>query len=184
MRRVAGLSSQDPAPDPAPGKQNPDACSLVPQTVMREGEKIATARSLRRRQTDAEKALWRLLRNRTFLGAKFRRQHAIGRYVADFVCLELKLIVELDGGQHAMNEEADRKRTFELNQLGFQVLRIWNNDMLTNPEGVLRLIEQALKSPSPCIHFATAASPASGRGSSARQDVTPRHDEDEKFCGI
>ena len=81
---------------------------------MREGEKIATARSLRRRQTDAEKALWRLLRNRTFLGVKIRRQHAIGRYVADFVCLDSKLIVELDGGRHAMNKTADDARTAEL----------------------------------------------------------------------
>ena len=86
---------------------------------MREGEKIGTARNLRQRQTDAEKARWRLLRNRTFEDTKFRRQHAIGRYVVDFVCLDSKLIIELDGGQHALNEEADRKRTSELNGLGF-----------------------------------------------------------------
>jgi very-short-patch-repair endonuclease len=117
--------------------------------MMREDEKIGIARNLRQRQTDAERALWRLLKNRTLLGAKFRRQHAIGLYVVDFVCLNAKLIIELNGGQHALNEEADGKRTIELNRLGFQVLRIWNNDMLTNPEGVLRVIEQSLRSPHP-----------------------------------
>ncbi|MDA1326436.1 MAG: endonuclease domain-containing protein [Proteobacteria bacterium] len=132
---------------------------------MRESEKIATARTLRRRQTDAEKALWRLLRNRTFQGTKFRRQHAIGPYVADFVCLELKLVVELDGGQHAVNKTADDARTAKLQLQGFRVLRIWNNDMLTNPEGVLRLIEQGLRSPHP------NPLPQAGEGGTRREAV-------------
>ena len=116
---------------------------------MRGGQKIGTARQLRRRQTDAEKALWRLLRNRALSGAKFRRQQPIDRYVVDFVCLEANLIIELDGGQHMVNEGADLARTEDLNDLGFRVLRIWNNDMLTNPEGVSRVILKALNAPHP-----------------------------------
>ena len=135
---------------------------------MREGEKIATARNLRRRQTDAEKALWRLLINRTFLGSKFRRQHAIGPYVVDFVCLDSKLIIELDGGQHAVNKTADDARTAELQSQGFWVLRIWNNDMLSNRDGVLLLLEQAIRSPHP------SPLPQAGEGVQRRQDVIPR----------
>jgi very-short-patch-repair endonuclease len=127
---------------------------------MREGEKIATARNLRHRQTDAEKILWRFLRNRSLEGTKFRRQHPIGRYVVDFVCLDLKLVIELDGGQHAANQLADELRTEELKSRGFHVIRIWNNDMLSNRDGVFRILEQAIKAPSP------QPSPASGRGSS------------------
>jgi len=151
---------------------------VVAETVMRAGEKIAIARNLRRRQTDAEQALWRLLRNRTFQGTKFRRQHAIGRYVADFVCLESKLIIELDGGQHAINKTADDARTADLQSRGFRVLRIWNNDMLSNREGVLLLIEQALKAPHP------NPLPQAGEGAPRSQVETPRQRGEEHRDGL
>jgi adenine-specific DNA-methyltransferase len=104
---------------------------------------------LRRQITDAEKALWQILRNRQVAHAKFRRQHPIGPYVADFACLEDKLIIEADGGQHALNESTDRARAARLEALGFRILRFWNNEILSNPEGVRRTIEEALKAPHP-----------------------------------
>jgi len=109
------------------------------------------ARALRKSQTEAERALWRELRRKQLDGAKFRRQEPIGALVADFVCFERGLIVELDGGHH--NEEAqfsrDSARTAWLESQGFTVLRFWNNDVLGNIEGVMETIKTALFSPSP-----------------------------------
>ncbi len=103
------------------------------------------ARSLRANQTEAEALLWRRLRDRQLAGAKFRRQVPIGPYVADFVCYASKLVVELDGGQHAENVEADTTRTAWLEDRGFRVLRFWNHDVLANPDGVLERILEALR---------------------------------------
>ncbi len=100
------------------------------------------ARHLHRNQTDAERLLWRALSNRQ-LGAKFRRQEPLGRFVGDFVCHEAKLVIELDGGQHA-DSEADVARTRELELHGFRVLRFWNNDVLGNRDGVVARIVEAL----------------------------------------
>ena len=103
------------------------------------------ARALRRTQTVEEKTLWLALRNR-FLNVKFRRQWPMGGYVVDFVCFEAKLIVELDGSQHA--EEAardyDAVRTEFLEAGGFTVLRFWNNEVRKNLEGVLLEIQKHL----------------------------------------
>jgi crossover junction endodeoxyribonuclease RuvC len=96
------------------------------------------ARNLRKNQTDAEQILWLQLRNRRLLNYKFRRQFAIEPYIVDFVCLELKLIIELDGSQHS--EQADTERTVFLNQLGFRVVRFWNHDLFNNLEAVLEQI--------------------------------------------
>ncbi|BBC71936.1 DNA methylase [Altererythrobacter sp. B11] len=93
------------------------------------------ARSLRRNATDAEQALWPYLRGRRLGGLKFRRQATVGPYVADFLCAEKRLIVELDGGQHS--PEADAARTAALEQLGYRVIRFWNADVLTNRDSVL-----------------------------------------------
>jgi very-short-patch-repair endonuclease len=103
-------------------------------------------KELRQKQTDAEGRLWYFLSNRQIEGNKFRRQHRIGHYVIDLICLEKKLIVEIDGGQHneALNQEKDELRTNWLNKEGYQVLRFWNNDVLTNTEGVLEVIRQKL----------------------------------------
>ena len=98
------------------------------------------ARQLRARQTEAERKLWFLLRDRRLNGAKFRRQVPIGKYIADFVCQEEKLIVELDGGQHADQVAYDTARTEWLAGVGYRALRIWNNDLTENEEGVLTAI--------------------------------------------
>ncbi len=102
---------------------------------------IKSARRLRRSQTDAEKALWAALRT-TKAEHKFRRQHPVGPYVADFICVEKSLIIELDGGQHTV--ERDAVRTDYLEQKGYQVLRFWNDEVLKNPEGVYNVIKVTL----------------------------------------
>ncbi|MDO8875240.1 MAG: DUF559 domain-containing protein [Pseudolabrys sp.] len=94
------------------------------------------ARSMRREATDAERKLWLLLRDRRLGGAKFRRQAPVGRYIADFVCLRLKLIVEADGGQHAENRY-DLERDRWLGKEGYIVVRYSNSDILNNRDGVL-----------------------------------------------
>ena len=96
------------------------------------------ARQLRQSPPDAERALWQDLRDRQILGHKFRRQHPVGRYFADFACIEAMLIVELDGGQHFSDEgmEADIRRTADLNALGYQVLRFTDREVLVEREAV------------------------------------------------
>jgi len=101
---------------------------------------INKAKSLRKNQTDVEQLLWRQLRNRQLCQQKFRRQFPVDPYIVDFVCLELKLIIELDGGQHADQIHYDDKRSLFLGQRGFKVLRFWNNDVIENMEGVLEVI--------------------------------------------
>jgi very-short-patch-repair endonuclease len=102
------------------------------------------ARRLRRTSTDAEMKLWLSLRDRRLDGFKFVRQEAIGPYVADFVCRDQKLVIEVDGGQHA-DSETDRARDAYMNKEGFRVLRFWNNDVLSNRDGVLEAILSALQ---------------------------------------
>ena len=97
-------------------------------------------KSLRKTQTNAESHLWYHLRNRHLDGFKFRRQHILQGYIVDFVCLEKKLIIELDGSQHATQQEYDSQRTLELKKDGFKVLRFWNNEVLDNVEGVWNVI--------------------------------------------
>jgi len=94
--------------------------------------------------TDAEKRLWSALRDRRLVGYKFRRQRPIGPFIVDFACVERKLIVEADGGQHA-GSERDEQRTARLERRGWRVLRFWNNDILANPSGVVETILRALK---------------------------------------
>jgi very-short-patch-repair endonuclease len=102
------------------------------------------ARALRQNQTDAEALLWSKLRDRQILNLKFRRQRPIGSYFADFACLEIGLVIELDGGQHAEGAASsyDAKRESDMAALGFQTLRFWNNDVLTQIDGVLEKIFQ------------------------------------------
>lgn len=108
------------------------------------------ARTLRRTQTDAERRLWRVLRDRQLGNVKFRRQYVIGGYIADFACPEQKLIIELDGGQHADQVGYDSRRTKEIEAMGFRVLRFWDNEVLLNTDGVVEVIRLALIiSPSP-----------------------------------
>ena len=102
---------------------------------------IEFARRLRKEMTDAERKVWQHLRSCRVEGYKFRRQHPIGRYVADFCCVERRLIIELDGGQHAeeIQVQKDRERTAYLKQKGFHVLRFWDNDVLNDVDTVLGL---------------------------------------------
>jgi very-short-patch-repair endonuclease len=110
-----------------------------------EGSKtLKFARQLRRSQTDAEKLLWSKLRNRALYGYKFRRQVPVGNYIADFLCQEAMLIVELDGGQHAEQQDDDQRRTRWLESQGFDVMRFWNNDVLWNIDGVCDALLEAV----------------------------------------
>jgi very-short-patch-repair endonuclease len=115
---------------------------------MRKG--VQFARKLRRETTDAERRIWARLRNRRLPGFKFRRQHPVAGYIADFVCLERRLIVELDGSQHASAEVAadDVARTRRLNECGFRILRFWNNESLQTTDAVVDALAAAL-APSP-----------------------------------
>jgi len=93
------------------------------------------AARLRRNMTDAEKRIWYHVRDRRLGGFKFKRQWSLGPYVADFCCIERRLVVEIDGGQHS--PEKDARRTAELSAMGYRVVRYWNNDVLGNLDGVL-----------------------------------------------
>jgi len=116
--------------------------------------KRTRARALRENQTDAERRMWMLLRDRRLAHLKFKRQVAIGRYFVDLICLQKRLIIELDGGQH--NENAtDAKRTAWLESQNFKVIRFWNNDVLRNPGGVLTAI---------LLHLKMTPSPLAGEG--------------------
>jgi very-short-patch-repair endonuclease len=111
------------------------------------------ARRLRREMTEAERKLWRFLRDRTLVGVKFRRQVPIGNFIADFCCLDSRLIVELDGGQHADQEDADASRSRFLAKEGFRVLRFWNEQVLNGAEfaveEILAVIASDPRPPSP-----------------------------------
>ena len=112
------------------------------------------ARALRKRMTDAERLLWRHLRNRELGGWKFRRQYPVGPFIVDFICVEKNVVIEVDGGQHAENEALDLQRSAYLNKMGYRVLRFWNNEVLQETEAVLTAIFAILangkqNSPSP-----------------------------------
>lgn len=103
------------------------------------------ARTLRKNATEVEKLLWLRLRKRQLLNCKFRRQHPIGPYIVDFVCMDKKLIVELDGGQHADTTAYDDQRTEYLERNGYVVLRFWNNQVAEDLDDVLASIHAALE---------------------------------------
>ena len=100
------------------------------------------SRQLRTAMTDAERLLWRHLRGSQLNGHKFRRQHPVGTYIADFACLERRLIVEVDGGQHNGSAH-DLARDSWLEDQGWRVLRFWNNEVLAHAEGMMTQIAQA-----------------------------------------
>jgi very-short-patch-repair endonuclease len=115
------------------------------------------ARELRKYPTDAERTLWKHLRLRQVEGNKFRRQQIIGQYIVDFVCLERRLIIEADGGQHLEKSAYDCERDKWLTEKGFHVLRFWNNQVLQEMDAVREAIQQALTSNPPPV-----SSPARG----------------------
>ena len=108
-----------------------------PKTMHRAGE-------LRKELTPAEKKLWAYLRGDKLNGVNFRRQHAIGNYIVDFVSIKKKLIIELDGSQHLEQEAYDIERTRYLESQGYKVVRFWNQDVMNDINGVFRAIEFAL----------------------------------------
>jgi very-short-patch-repair endonuclease len=126
------------------------------------------ARQLRRNQTDAERELWARLRSRQLFGFKFRRQYPIGSFITDFCCFEQHLVVELDGGQHAEQTEADQRRSDLLTRHGYRVLRFWDNDVMQNMNGVLQRITEALSSSNVNLTPSPVPSPR-GRGSERNQ---------------
>ena len=141
-----------------------------------QGERVkhvkSLARALRRQATDAEHLLWKHLRGRRLAGHKFRRQVVIEAYIVDFVCLEAKLIIEADGGQHAEQAAYDARRTARLE---YRVMRFWNQEILKELHSVLEQIQSALiETPSPqpsalasCVALPRASMHSSpgGRGS-------------------
>jgi very-short-patch-repair endonuclease len=110
---------------------------------MREGQRIEPARALRRDMTDAERKLWTYLRQRQISGCKFRRQVPVGPYVADFACIEKRLVVEVDGGQNC-DSRTDPSRDRCLRSQGFRVLRFWDHHVLRNIDGVIWVISRVL----------------------------------------
>ena len=97
-------------------------------------------KAMRAQPTDAEHRLWQRLRRKQVGGLRFRRQYRLGLYIVDFVCLPARLVVEVDGGQHAVETQKDGRRTRWLETQGFTVVRFWNNDVLENTEGVVEAI--------------------------------------------
>jgi very-short-patch-repair endonuclease len=118
------------------------------------------ARELRKAQTPAEHDLWQQLRAKRFSGFKFRRQQVIGNYIVDFVCFDQKLVIELDGSQHAEAKERDESRDRWLSEQGFRVLRFWNNEWMAQAESVLETIWSALHKQPPLPN----PSPTRGEG--------------------
>ena len=112
--------------------------------ALRNARNLPNAKQLRGKMTDAEAKLWYYLRGRRFEGRKFRRQVPLGDYVVDFVCEHARLIIEVDGGQHADRLAYDGARTAWLESRGYGVVRFWNHDVLGNMEGVLESLSLAL----------------------------------------
>ncbi len=113
--------------------------------------KTHNSRELRKNMTHVERLIWHKIRARQLQGVRFRRQYPIGRYIVDFICLEQHLIIELDGGQHAEQQNYDTDRDIWLTRQGFKVLRFWNNEVLENMDGIVQIISKYLppSQPSP-----------------------------------
>ena len=107
------------------------------------------ARELRSNMTNAERHLWKHLRQRQIAGYRFRRQMPMGSYIVDFICLERRLIIEIDGSQHQEQQVYDARRDQWLAEQEFQVLRFWNNEVLNQTEGVLMRILEVLERTAP-----------------------------------
>jgi very-short-patch-repair endonuclease len=108
-------------------------------------EQLQRAHDLRKESTEAEMILWTYLRSHRFNNIHFRRQHAIGKYIVDFCAPREKLIIEVDGSQHLDHEKQDAERTDYLHSRGYHVIRFWNNEVMNNLDGVIKLIELELR---------------------------------------
>lgn len=132
-------------PSPCKGEVGRAADGRGSQRFNRTPAATARARRLRSRMTDAETKLWQAVRRDKLCGLNFRRQHPIGNYVLDFYCPQIRLAVEVDGGQHSESQTRDERRTRILNQKGILVVRYWNNEVLGNFEGVLAHLTQNIQ---------------------------------------
>ena len=131
---------------PPPRKGEGSSRRRVRVNVMNDRQR-QFARRMRAEPTDAERILWQRLRHDIVLsGSHFRRQATIGPFIVDFVCRKAKLVIELDGGQHDEQRQADARRTRSIQASGYRVLRFWNNEVLGNIDGVLHEIQSALTS--------------------------------------
>ncbi len=139
------------------------------QHSTRNPQALERGRELRQSVTESEKKLWGQLRSKQMYGFKFHRQQSVGAYIVDFVAHEAALIVELDGGQHAEQENYDTRRTRFLEQAGFRVLRFWNHEVMENLEGVLQIIGSAVQ----VERTPTLPSPAGGGGQKPPPKPTP-----------
>jgi very-short-patch-repair endonuclease len=142
-----GSSQSGPSPLAGEGGRRPDegwASTPKERLLKSSGRTIGLAKSLRQTSTEAEKRLSHLLRSRRFAGYKFRRQVPLGPYIADFACLNARLIIELDGSQH-FESARDSKRDAWLGADGYRVLRVWNSDLNSNEAGVLDAIWHELQ---------------------------------------
>lgn len=157
--RGADASAPVPSPRGGEGGAKRRVRAVRPATA------IPRARKLRTDMTDAERRFWNLVRNRSLQGLKFVRQYPVGPFITDFACRERMLIVELDGSQHAESIDDD-KRTAFLNKEGYSVLRIWNNEVLTELAAVTDLMLATLSGhePSPGWRFSPATLSPRGRG--------------------
>ena len=125
---------------------------------------LERAKELRSRQTEAEQRLWYYLRAHRFMSMKFKRQKPLGSYIVDFICHEINLIVEVDGGQHQENAGYDQRRDAWLQEQGYTVLRFWNHEVMQEIEGVLEAIRLAAQGAPDPAALSPGPSPASGRG--------------------
>jgi very-short-patch-repair endonuclease len=133
---------------------------------------LARARELRKQQTSTEEILWECLRDRRFLNAKFRRQHNIGQFIADFYCHAAKLVVELDGEIHQVQQIEDANRDLWMEERGLIVLRFRNDEVLDDLVGVLCVVAEVIE-PSPLAPLSCCAKP-SGNPTSAHRSLRER----------
>jgi lysyl-tRNA synthetase class 2 len=151
---------------------------------MRGKQDHSRERELRRNRTEAERHLWESLRNRRLAGFRFRRQHRVGPYYADFSCIESLLIVELDGSQHLQHAGHDAVRTAYLGRQGYRVLRFWNDDALVRTSEVLDAILAALRTPHPAALRAAVPLPAPrGEGKAIPPACGEGHAVPSPACG-
>ncbi len=173
--RSAPLNQQ---PSPLVGEGGEDRRSEPGEGAL--SPQVTRARKLRAEMTDAERTLWRALRDRRFAGYKFRRQAPIGPYVADFLCYDCRIVVEADGGQHA-GSQRDKRRDAWFAANGYRVVRFWNNDILSNLEGVLTVLHEALQEGTPHPARAAHGHPSPARGEGNRS--VPRNQQPSPLAG-
>jgi very-short-patch-repair endonuclease len=138
-----GRATQLDSAQPKPSEVGGGAMLRSGKDIYYTKQALNHAKALKANMTEAEKRLWYRLRRKQLLNCKFRKQQPIQNYIVDFVCLEHRLIVEVDGGQHAESAH-DEKRDAILASLGYTILRFWNNEVMENIEGVLQIIAQKL----------------------------------------